>query len=69
MTKAPKKKKYLSLPPEYKKQITKELGCSMDTVDNALNYHTEGEQPELIRKKAQDMGAVEAIKTVWVTVY
>lgn len=69
MTKVPKKKKYLSLPPEYKKQIAKSLSCSIDTVDNALNYHTEGDQPELIRKRAREMGAVEATKTIWVTVH
>lgn len=69
MTKVPKKKKYLSLAPDAKKQIAKSLNCSIDTVDNALNYRTEGDQPELIRKKAKEMGAVEAIKTVWVTVY
>lgn len=67
--KVPKKRKYISLAPDYKRQIAAELKCSIDTVDNALNYRTEGDQPELIRKKAKEMGGVDAMKTIWVTLH
>ena len=65
--KIPKKRKYISLPPEYKREIAADLGCSIDTIDNALNYRSEGDQPDRIRKRAKEMGGVDAVKTIWVT--
>lgn len=67
--KVAKKKKYISLPPELKRQIAADLGCCVEVVDNALNYKTEGDRPEEIRRIAKEMGGVDGIKIRWVTVH
>ena len=67
--KVPKRKKFISLPPEYKREIAADFGCIIDTIDNALNYRTEGDLAERIRKRAKEMGGVEAIKIIWVNQY
>ena len=45
-----------------------ELGCTVDTVNNALNltYPTYGEQPDRIRRMARERGGFENTKIRWV---
>lgn len=47
--------------PEVKKEIAAELGCTVDTVYNALNLTdpTTGEQPDRIRRMALERGGVQ----------
>ena len=51
-----------------KKEIAAELGCTVDTVNNALNltYPTYGEQPDRIRRMARERGGFENTKIRWV---
>ncbi len=58
-----KKYECISLPPVKKQEIAAILGCTTDTVNNALNNVTQGEQPDLIRKMAMERGAVKTYKT------
>ena len=48
--------------------MLRELGCTVDTVNNALNltYPTYGEQPDRIRRMARERGGFENTKIRWV---
>ena len=56
--------------PEVKKEIAAELGCTVDTVYNALNLTdpTTGEQPDRIRRMALERGGYKGT-TINVTSY
>lgn len=51
-----------------KKEIAAGLGCSIQTVYNALNLSnpTIGEQPDRIRMMARARGGVESTKNRWI---
>lgn len=58
----------IALPADLKKEIAATLGCSTDTVRNALvlTNPREGEQPDRIRRMAKERGGVEMVKFKWV---
>lgn len=61
-------RKIIALPPALKKQIAAKLGCSLDTVRNALvlsNPRT-GDQPDRIRRMARELGGVETTDIKWI---
>lgn len=61
-------RKIIALPPALKKQIMREVGCSLDTVRNALvlsNPRT-GDQPDRIRRRALELGGVETTDVKWI---
>lgn len=61
-------RKIIALPPALKKQIMHEMGCSLDTVRNALilsNPRT-GDQPDRIRRRARELGGVETTDIKWI---
>ncbi len=60
----------IEIPPSVKKEIAEELGCTVDTVYNALNLTLprQGEQPDRIRKMAMDRGGVVTDKIKWIAV-
>lgn len=69
----PKKRiaiRVIALPAALKKQIADKLGCSVDTVRNALvlTNPRSGEQPDRIRRLAKEYGGAEAIKYKWVNI-
>ena len=49
-----------------KKEIATKVGCTYDTVNNALNFKTYGEQPDRIRRMARERGECENTKIRWV---
>jgi len=63
-----KKIRFIDVAPAIKKEIAAELGCTVDTVNNALNltYPTYGEQPDRIRRLARERGGFENTKIRWV---
>ena len=63
-----KKIRFIDVAPAIKKEIAAELGCTVDTVNNALNltYPTYGEQPDRIRRMARERGGFENTKIRWV---
>lgn len=61
-------RRIIALPPALKKQIAAEVGCSLDTVRNALvlsNPRT-GDQPDRIRRRAMELGGVETTDVKWI---
>lgn len=54
--------------PEVKKEIAAELGCTVDTVYNALNLTdpTTGEQPDRIRRMALERGGYKGTTIKWI---
>lgn len=61
-------RRIIALPPALKKQIAAEVGCSLDTVRNALvlsNPRT-GDQPDRIRRLAREWGGVETTDIKWI---
>lgn len=60
--------KVIALPADLKKEIATKLGCTTDTVRNALvlTNPREGEQPDRIRRMARERGGIDAIKYKWV---
>lgn len=63
-----KKVRFIDVAPSIKKEIAAELGCTVDTVNNALNltYPTYGQQPDRIRRMARERGGFENTKIRWV---
>ena len=63
-----KKIRFIDVAPAIKKEIAAEVGCTVDTVNNALNltYPTYGEQPDRIRRMARERGGFENTKIRWV---
>lgn len=59
-----KKKKYIALPDRYKKQLVEEFGVTSECVRLALNFTTDGEQPEAIRARAMQMNGFISFKAV-----
>ena len=58
-------KKVIEIAPDLKRQIAMEMGCTVDTVYNALNLSnpTTGAQPDRIRRRAMELGGKENRKT------
>ena len=54
-------KKVIEIAPDLKRQIAMEMGCTVDTVYNALNLSnpTTGAQPDRIRRRAMELGGKE----------
>ena len=52
-------KKVIEIAPDLKRQIAMEMGCTVDTVYNALNLSnpTTGAQPDRIRRRAMELAA------------
>ena len=50
-------KKVIEIAPDLKRQIAMEMGCTVDTVYNALNLSnpTTGAQPDRIRRRAMEL--------------
>ena len=59
-----KKKRYIALPDRYKKQLADEFGVTSECVRLALNFTTDGEQPEAIRARAMQMNGFISFKAV-----
>ena len=55
------RRKTIKVSPGTRRQIAAEYGVSVQTVGNALRYRTEGQQPELMRLRALELGGVETI--------
>lgn len=62
--------KVIIAPPQVKKEIAAELGCSRETVYNALNLTdpTTGEQADRIRSMALQRGGCQGTKVKWVSI-
>lgn len=62
--------KIIAVAPAVKREIAAELGCTVDTVYNALNLTdpTTGEQPDRIRQMAMARGGFESFKYKWIAV-
>lgn len=59
--------KYISLPPALMKQIAETPPkCSVDTVRNALNFKTYGDNPDRIRRLAEQLGGKVTTKTKYI---
>ena len=56
------------LPPAVKKEIAAEVGCTVETVYNALNLTnpTVGQQPDRIRRMARERGGYDGTKVIWI---
>lgn len=61
-------RRIIALPADLKKQIAREVGCSLDTVRNALilSNPRSGDQPERIRRRALEIGGEETTDIKWV---
>ena len=61
-------KKVIEIAPDLKRQIAMEMGCTVDTVYNALNLSnpTTGAQPDRIRRRAMELGGKENRKIRWI---
>lgn len=62
--KAMRKVKYISIPSKIIKEIAAEVGCTDRTVYGAINFRTDGEQPERIRDLALKKGGIVSHKMV-----
>ena len=51
-------KKYISVPNETKRELREIFGCTKEMVWIALNYKSDSELAQKIRKLAQDKGGV-----------
>ena len=58
----------IEIAPDLKRQIAMEMGCTVDTVYNALNLSnpTTGAQPDRIRRRAMELGGKENRKIRWI---
>lgn len=58
-------KKVIEIAPDLKRQIAMKMGCTVDTVYNALNLSnlTTGAQPDRIRRRAMELGGKENRKS------
>jgi len=52
-------KKYISVPNETKRELRKIFNCTKETVWMALNYKSDSDLAQKIRKLAKDKGGVE----------
>ena len=61
-------KKVIEIAPDLKRQIAMEMGCTVDTVYNALTLSnpTTGAQPDRIRRRAMELGGKENRKIRWI---
>ena len=61
-------KKVIEIAPDLKRQIAMEMGCTVDTVYNALNWGnpTTGAQQDRIRRRAMELGGKENRKIRWI---
>ena len=59
-----RKVKYISIPSKIIKEIAAEVGCTDRTVYGAINFRTDGEQPERIRELALKKGGIVSHKIV-----
>lgn len=59
-----RKRKYITLPERYRKQLREEFGVTSESVRLALDYMTNGERPEAIRARALEMGGFISTKAV-----
>lgn len=59
-----RKRKYISLPKRYLSELQKEFGVTSECVRLALNFKTDGEQPEAIRARALEMNGFVTFKAV-----
>ena len=62
--KAMRKVKNISIPSKIIKEIAAEVGCTDRTVYGAINFRTDGEQPERIRELALKKGGIVSHKMV-----
>ena len=61
--------RYISVPPVIMKQIAEtQPKCSVDTVRNALNFKTYGENPDRIRRLAEQLGGKVKTKTKYIKI-
>lgn len=59
-----RKLKYIALPKRLLPILYNEFGVTSETVRLALEFKTNGDQPEAIRAKALEMGGFIAVKAV-----
>ena len=59
-----KRKKYITVPDRVRKALIAEFDVTRECVRLALNYKTDGIQPEAIRERAIAMGGFESFKAV-----
>ena len=59
-----RKRKYIALPKKYQKEIEGEFGVTSECVRLALNFSTDGDQPEAIRARAIEMNGFITFKAV-----
>ena len=59
-----KKRKYISLPERYRKQLREEFNVTSESIRLALDFITNGDRPEAIRARALEMGGFVATKAV-----
>lgn len=59
-------RKVIELPPALKKQIACECACTDDTVRNALNFKTTGDNADRIRQRAIELKGVTTTRIIWV---
>lgn len=59
-----KKRKYITLPDRYRKQLIEEFGVTSECIRLALSFRTDGPQPEAIRARALEMNGFIAYKAV-----
>lgn len=58
------KKKYISLPNRYRKQLADEFGVTSECVRQALHFSSDSEQAEAIRVRAIEMQGFVTYKAV-----
>jgi DNA-binding transcriptional regulator/RsmH inhibitor MraZ len=59
-----RKKRYITLPAKYQKELQKEFDCTTECIRQALNFMSDSEQAEMIRARALEMNGFVAYKAV-----
>lgn len=59
-----RKKRYITLPKKYQRELQAEFQVTSECVRMALNYMTDSEQAEAIRTRALEMNGFVAFKAV-----
>lgn len=59
-----RKKRYITLPKKYKRELEEEFGVTRESVRQALNYISDSEQAEAIRTRALEMNGFVTFKAV-----
>lgn len=59
-----RKRKYIALPKKYQRELEGEFGVTRECVRLALNFSTDGDQPEAIRARALEMNGFITFKAV-----